>query len=309
MEGKNIFKLISRLLIAFGVLVINLALFTALANLICQKVYFVDIASFLGDQHTETPAPDEMSAIRLFFAIYSIGTFIVSAFILSVIFRRNPVEYLRLNVFPKPVFLIIIPLLFIVFIPFLSWAIQINSTLVLPDFLHLAEQKLKAMEDKNNRLYELLLGMNNYSDLFINLIVMALIPAIGEELFCRGVLLNVFYDYSRNFLRSVVYVAIIFTFLHMQFYKIFPMMILAILLGLLIIWTQSIWASILFHCLNNSIAVLGSFYYQRGVKNVFTDEKYQLPALLIILSLAVSIFLIFRIHKYSIKNQPILTHE
>ena len=159
--------------------------------------------------------------------------------------------------------------------------------------------------------YEDLTGLclkTNYTDLVLNLMVMALIPAVGEELFCRGVLLNVVYDYSGKILRSVVIVAIIFTLFHMQFYKFAPMMVLAIILGLFISWTQSIWASILFHFLNNTTAVVGNFYAQRGVKNIFTDEHANMPLLLTILSFLLTIALIIWLNKFS-KPTPHITHE
>ena len=309
MNNKNIFKFISRLLISVGILLINLTLFTALAHFICQKVYQVDMTVFLGSHHPGTPTANEMTAIQVFFSIYSIGTFVFSAFILSLVFKQKPLEYLKLNIFPKPVFLIMIPLLFIAALPILSWMIQWNSSLVLPKFLSGIEQKLKAMEEVYNQLYALLLGMNNYSDLMANIFVMALIPAIGEELFCRGVLLNIFYEFSGKYFWSIFFVALIFTLLHMQFYKVIPMMSLAILLGLFIVWTQSIWASILFHFLNNTLAVLGSFYYQRGVKNLLTDDKSHIPYFLTILSFLLTIAIIIQLNKFSKRNTIKLIHE
>ncbi len=296
-------------MISIGVFLICLTVFIALAQLICQKIYHVDISIFLSSHYSGAPTETELTAIRVFFSIYSIGTFIFSAFILSIIFKQKPLEYLKLNRFPKPVFLIMIPLLFIIALPILSWMIQWNSSFVLPDFLAGIEQKLKAMEDVNNQLYALLLDMDNYTDLFANIMVMALIPAIGEELFCRGVLLNIFYEYSGKKFWSVVIVAIIFTLLHMQFYKFLPMMTLAIMLGLFINWTQSIWASIFFHFLNNTLAVCGNFYYQRGVKNLLTDEKNQIPYYLTILSFLLTIAIIVWLNKFSKREQSILTYE
>ena len=296
-------------MISIGVFIICLTVFIALAQLICQKIYNVDTSLFLSSHYYGTPTETELTAIRVFFSIYSIGTFIFSAFIISLIFKQKPIEYLKLNKFPKPVFLLMIPVLFIVALPLLSWLIQWNSSFVLPDFLAGIEQKLKAMEDVNNQLYALLLDMDNYTDLFANIMVMALIPAIGEELFCRGVLLNIFYEYSGKKFWSVVIVAIIFTLLHMQFYKFLPMMTLAIMLGLFINWTQSIWASIFFHFLNNTLAVCGNFYYQRGVKNLLTDEKNQIPYYLTILSFLLTIAIIVWLNKFSKREQSILTYE
>ena len=305
MESQNGFKLVSRLLIAFGVMFINLFLFSILAEFLCKAFYDISISGYLANPIPDSPKTNEINAMRMFQGIVSLGTFVISAFVISLIFKERPLEYLGLDSFPKPVYLLIVPVLLIVSMPFLSWLVEMNSKLTLPAFLSGLENTLKEMELKNERMYDLMLTMDNYNQLFLNLLVMALIPALGEELFCRGVLLNVIYDYSGKFLRSVIIVALIFTLFHMQFYKFVPMMVLALLLGLFINWTHSLWASILFHFLNNTFAVAGSFYYQRGVKNILTDDTAHMPYLLTIGSFIITIALIAWINKYSKRNSEI----
>jgi len=307
MEGKKLLRFISRILIALGVLGINLVLFTYLAEFLCRIIYHLSIQQLLLN-NIETPTTNIVDAIRMFQGIVSFGSFVFSSLVLALIFKQKPIEYLGLQTFPKPIFLFIIPLLLFASMPFLSWLLEINGKLQLPDFLSAFESNIKALELQNEKLYELLLRMDNYGDLFINLLVMALIPAVGEELFCRGVLLNIFFDYSGKFFKSIVIVALIFTLLHMQIYKFVPMMALAILLGVFINWTQGIWASILYHFLNNTMAVLGSFYFDRGYINLFTDQNAQLPIIYIVASFFVSIAIIILTNKYSKKIIP-LTNE
>jgi membrane protease YdiL (CAAX protease family) len=301
MNNQNLNKLISRILIAFGVMFINLAIFTYLAQIICENVYHIHVANFLGSTNFDHPKPNELGALRLFFAINSIGTFIVSSFIIALIFKENPVEYLGLKSFPKPIYYLIIPILLLISMPFLSWLIDINSKLQLPDFLSSIEHELKSLETKNDNLYKIMLTMPDCASLFINIIIMALIPAFGEELFCRGVLLNITYDYSGKIFKSIIIVAVIFTLFHLQFYKFMPMMILAILLGMFINWTQSIWASILFHFLNNTLAIVGSFYNQRGIKNFMTNEHASVPLILTLTSFVLTLFCLIWLNKYSKK--------
>jgi len=307
MEGKKLLRFISRILIALGVLGINLVLFTYLAEFLCRIIYHLSIQQLLLN-NIETPTTNIVDAIRMFQGIVSFGSFVFSSLVLALIFKQKPIEYLGLQTFPKPIFLFIIPLLLFASMPFLSWLLEINGKLQLPDFLSAFESNIKALELQNEKLYELLLRMDNYGDLFINLLVMALIPAVGEELFCRGVLLNIFFDYSGKFFKSIVIVALIFTLLHMQIYKFVPMMALAILLGVFINWTQGIWASILYHFLNNTMAVLGSFYFDRGYINLFTDQNAQLPIIYIVASFFVSIAIIILTNKYS-KKIISLTNE
>lgn len=303
MNPQPSIKLISRLLLAFGVMLVNGFLFTLLAGWLCNVIYHTDIGNYISLGNFINPNQTQISATRLFIAISSIGTFLVSSLVLAVIFRQKPTEYLGLSTFPKPIYFFMVPILLMVSLPFMSWLIQWNSHLQLPGFLAGLEQKLKEFEAANEGLYTLMFGLNSMNDVVINIFVMALIPAIGEELFCRGVLLNIVFDYNGKMFRSIVIVALIFTLFHLQFYKFMPMMALAILLGLFITWTQSIWVSILYHFLNNAFVVWGAHLEQKGVKNFLTDTDAQVPFYLGLLSLLATLSLLVWLNKFSKKAE------
>jgi hypothetical protein len=109
-------------------------------------------------------------------------------------------------------------------------------------------------------------------------------------------------------MKSVIIVALVFTILHLQVFKFLPMMTLAIILGLYINFTKGLWASILFHFLNNTISVLASYFEQRGIKNIFFDNDAQLPLWAIISSFVLSGILIYTLIKTS-KNNTAATDE
>ncbi len=308
MKQQALLKFISRLFIAFGVLLINLFLFSIIAEYTCTFFYQISISEFLSTINLAKPNTNEINALRLFQGLVSIGTFIFSSLILALIFKQKPLEYLGLRHFPNRIYLLLVPCLLLISMPLLSWLIELNGQLTLPSFMAGVENTLKAIEAKNEKMYAIMLTMTSYDHLIANIFVMALIPAIGEELFCRGVLLNIYYDYSGKFIKSVIIVALIFTLFHMQVYKFIPMMALAILLGLLIGWTQSIWASILFHFLNNTMAVIGSYYNQKGIKNFMTDNHEHVPYVLTLFSFLLTVALIAWITKFA-KRQTQIIHE
>jgi len=304
MENRNVFRFVSRLLIAFGILFINLFIFTALAAFICKAVYQIDITPPLNSSSFLSATSNHVSALRLFQGIVSFGTFGISAMVISLVFKQKVFEYLGLATLPKTIYFLAVPVILIAFMPFLSWLIETNGQLKLPEFMSGLEAKMTELEKQSNLMYEVLLRMDDYSALFSNLIVMALIPAIGEELFCRGVLLNIFYDYSGKIIRSVISVAFIFTLLHLQVYKFAPLMALAIMLGFFINWSQSIWPSIFYHFLNNAMTVVGSYYYDRGIKNFFTDNNASMPIVLSIASFFITIAIVIFLNKKSQKTEP-----
>ena len=292
-----IYKFISQILIAFGILLINLFLFSFIAELICKAVFNVDVTQMLITADFSNADKNFKNAIRVYQGITSMGAFTVSSIIISFIFKKNPIEYLKLNKISNKNILLFIPLIFFISMPFLSWLININAQLKLPESLVSLETILKNLESKNNTIYELMLMMNSYDELFINLFVMALVPALGEELFCRGVLLNIFYDYSGKFYRSILIVAVIFTVFHLQFYKFIPMVTIAFILGVFVNWTQGLWASILFHFFNNCFAIIGKYYYNKGYDNFFTNQETNIQFYFVILSFVASFALLFYLNK------------
>jgi len=101
-----------------------------------------------------------------------------------------------------------------------------------------------------------LLGSTAVSDLLINLLVIAIIPAVGEELLFRGVIQKQFTALTHSKGAAVVLTAILFSALHMQFFGFLPRFALGVLLGYLYVWSGSIWLPVLAHFFNNATAVL-----------------------------------------------------
>jgi len=307
-DGTELTKFIYRFSVAMAVFLINAMLFGLLANYLCELFYGVNINNVLNSTLTNTNSKNQINALRFFQGFVSIGTFLISSFVITTILKQRPFEYLGLTQFPKGINLVLIPILLLAFIPLMSGLIEFNSNITFPASLQAAQDYFHNLELKSERVYKLMLGMNSTGDLFVNLLVMAIIPAIGEEIFCRGVLLNIVHDYTGKFLKSVVVVAVIFTLLHLQFFKIIPMLSIAILLGLWIQWTGGIWASILFHFLNNSLAILGTYYYNRGHINYFTNEQASNPIWLVILSFVVTTLLIIFLNRQN-QTKPLSNYK
>jgi sodium transport system permease protein len=104
--------------------------------------------------------------------------------------------------------------------------------------------------------------MGQAASLGTALVVFALIPAICEELAFRGFILSGLEREHRT--RSAILLsALMFGFLHVLlslFQQLFNATLLGIVLGLLAVRSQSILPGILFHFVNNALAVaLGSF--------------------------------------------------
>ena len=134
-----------------------------------------------------------------------------------------------------------------------------NQAISLPDFLAPLEAWMREAENTAAELQERFLAGTSYMDLLVNVVVMAITPAICEELLFRGVLQNHLAKWFKNEHIAVWVSAIIFSAIHFQFYGFLPRMILGAALGYLLVYGKSLWLPIVAHCFNNFMAVVAAW--------------------------------------------------
>ena len=99
----------------------------------------------------------------------------------------------------------------------------------------------------------------------VNLLMVAVLAAVGEELIFRGILVKLFREWTGNIHLAVIIPALLFSTLHLQFYGFFGRLALGIILGYLFVWSGSLWVPIAVHFLNNAMAVIVSSLDHRGL--------------------------------------------
>jgi len=147
----------------------------------------------------------------------------------------------------------------------------VNSQLHLPGFMARLEEWMVSAEEQASRLTKLLLSGNSPTDLFWNMLVIAVIPAIGEELLFRGIIQRQFAELAGNKHFGIVLTAFLFSALHMQFFGFFPRFVLGLVLGYLFQWSGNLWMPILAHFFNNALTVFLTWISARGVFKVNPD--------------------------------------
>lgn len=131
---------------------------------------------------------------------------------------------------------------------------QINKALIPSGSI--IETWAKPMEESAARLTKAMLDASGTGTLVLTIFSIAVIPAFLEELAFRGVMQPLMAKSVGNIHVAIWVTAIAFSVFHMQFYGFLPRMIIGALLGYLVIWTGSIWPSILGHFANNAVALI-----------------------------------------------------
>ena len=188
--------------------------------------------------------------------------------------------------------------LIIVSRPLRSIIIAWNAGAHFPSFLHGFEVWARGSEDRAAVLTKFLTQFNSASRLAVGVVVIALVPAVAEELVFRGVV-------QQNLVRwfsphvGVWLGAAIFSAIHMQFFGFVPRFVLGLVLGYLYLWSGNILVSMAAHFTQNAFQLLLLYATQRGLFgwDFDPDSNTALPLSLVVPSALLSAGLLYLLHQ------------
>lgn len=100
----------------------------------------------------------------------------------------------------------------------------------------------------------------------LNLLVVALMPAICEEMFFRGFIYTSFKG-KNSYKAAIICSGILFGFMHMDFIRIIPTSILGISFAYCVYKSGSIFVPMILHFINNALSVTASHYSDNEILN------------------------------------------
>ncbi len=228
-----------------------------------------------------------------------LGMFIIPSILFAFLINRNIGKYLRINRFPKLFTILSGILLIMVCMPFINWLMTMNGMMKLPEAFSGIEEWMRKSEDSAELITNKFLNVSSIGGLLINLFMIAIIPAIGEEFLFRGILQKQFKLWFGNIHIAIFISAFLFSAMHIQFFGFIPRLVLGVILGYLYYFSRNLWVPIITHLFNNGIAVI--IYFLNFNKIMSTDiDKLGSEGndyILILGSLIFSIVLMLSIYK------------
>lgn len=244
---------------------------------------------------------DGMSRNDTLFLRYLIFSEQISFFILpSLIFLKfvSPVMIRNSGIFRKPerleLFLVLV-LTFSVF-PLTGLAGRINEAIRFPESMHWLTSWIESKEDSAEKMIETVTGSGEA--LIISLILVGIMPALGEELIFRGVIQRVFSRLFRSGHAGVWFTAILFSAVHLQFMGFLPRLILGLVFGYLFYFSGKLWLPVAAHFINNSVSLLVGFFSAGN-----TDTAVNVNLILSIPGAVLSAFLVILIFSWFRRRQ------
>ncbi len=251
------------------------------------------IGSVIGVIYPLVTGQDVMSLNSLRFMQISsqIFTFVLPPILYAILVKENLKESLGIKNVSYHWFIIGFIMMYAI-LPLNNVFAEWNAGLKLPESMSGIEKWIKEVYESSAVIMEKLVNVDTFGGLVINLIMIAGLAALGEELLFRSVIQTSLIKICKNAHVGIVITSVIFSFIHFDFYAFIPRLVLGLLLGYMFYFSGSIWVSMFMHFVNNATVVV--IYYLNNINitniDVETFGQTQLLPLLISIVLMVALF-------------------
>ena len=170
-------------------------------------------------------------------------------------------------------------------VPLNDWLTQWNDTW---DLGRLGEL-LRSLQEQTEGIVEQMMSSDTVGGLLANLLVVALIPAVCEEIFFRAGMQNLLQRWLSADGRkpwgvhlAIWLTAIVFSLVHGEIFSFMPRLVLGLILGYLYVYGDSVLPNMLAHFTNNALVVVLYWLVARGVLDIDPEASLQCSTELIV---------------------------
>ena len=174
-------------------------------------------------------------------------------------------------------------------LPALDWVTYWNEAWDLGSL----DKPLRDIADQLQEQEGQMLSLVSAPDLVLQLIVVALVPAVCEELFFRGAMQQILQHWFGNVHVAIIVTALIFSLAHGDVFGLVPRFLLGVLLGYMFYRSGSLLVNACVHFVNNAIVIALYYLYHAGVLHFIPSEPMQLPWYPTAMSLLGAVLLIY----------------
>lgn len=236
-----------------------------------------------------------VTVIRGMQIIQFVSLFLIPAFLCARFFSTDTKKYLG---FKRPsnigYFLVAVAVLLLA-LPLVNFLGELNRNVHLPTGM---AKWMKEQEAEAAKTIKALLSKHTIKDLILNIICIAGLAAVGEELLFRGIAQRLLVKMFKSPWAGIIISAFLFSAMHMQFYGFLPRFILGILLGVIYWYSGSLWTAILAHFVYDAFLIV-LVYFNPASLNDENALNLSNIALAATISLALVVFLVMWMKKKS----------
>ncbi|OQA94118.1 MAG: CAAX amino terminal protease self- immunity [Bacteroidetes bacterium ADurb.Bin217] len=255
-------SLTSRLFIGFIFSVIFGLCWFYVSMFIGSFVWDVPFFDFIDVVLLASKQLESRSLIHFLLVTQSISMFFIPAIVMTKILKSNIISLWKLNTLPSGFFLFLIIQIILVNIPGMNFWSGINTSIV--QLFVPTSSVLHTMYEQSQAITNYMIHAPRFVDLLINVFCIAIIPAVSEELFFRGMLQRYAARAMGRVEVAIIITSIIFSLLHADVYNFIPRFCMGIIFGYLYWYTNNLWVPIIAHFIHNSGVVITYYAIQHG---------------------------------------------
>ncbi|HEY8512114.1 MAG TPA: CPBP family intramembrane glutamic endopeptidase [Cyclobacteriaceae bacterium] len=290
-DGSGRHSFLTLLLILVGIC-LGFVVVGPLVGFLCAMPFYDGSVLELAEALQDAPNhPDVKVPMYILQASATLVGLIATPMILLRVSHRYPKGLFSFQDIQWTPFLLI-PLIVVAFMAVNSVFVEWNAELHFPAFLKDFEEWARANEEQRAAMIQFMTTFASDAELLLALVVIAVIPAIGEEFVFRGLFQNELKNLTHNTHVAIWLAAFLFSAFHIQFFGFVPRLLLGGLFGYLYAWSGNLLVPIFAHFVNNALALLSLYYYQRGKTEFSFESPEAAPLPYVIVGAIVTAFLL-----------------
>jgi membrane protease YdiL (CAAX protease family) len=226
-----------------------------LGTIVLQAITGISVDALTDLSPEKLRQPGMLTFLRGMQLVQFIGLFVLPAWICSRLFSYEPNRFLGFQSPNLTNFWFWSILIMIILLPFVQFVGELNQRIAFPGGI---KDWMQAQEKSAEQTVKALLSANTPADLLLNIVFVAVLAGVGEELLFRGLIQRLL---TRKYGRwmGIVVAAALFSAMHLQFYGFFPRFILGMVLGILFAYSGSLWVAILAHFFYDAMLITAAY--------------------------------------------------
>lgn len=283
-----------------GIVLIVLAFFILgdyFALFIISKVYGIQLSGIEALINSPEPNDKTQHLLLKLQGVKALFSFLIFPILYILFFKKYLKDYINIQTSYFLLFLLLAPLTLFILMPFIGFLVHVNKSFHLPEALKHIEEWMLKTEKQNEALTKMMVFYDNRQEFILIFLVVAILPAIGEELLFRGILQNELMISFKNPHVGIWLASIIFSALHFQFFGFLPRLALGVLFGYMYYWSGNFLVPVFLHFLNNGLTFIMMNLYQRKAIDFDIDNTQTLSPSGIIISILLSSLILFQCYR------------
>lgn len=286
----------SQLLILICMALVSMFLIGLLGTVIMAKMTGMSLLEVSDMAKMDYSSPRTVFLLRGLQVVQFIALFLVPVIVCAWMFSTNSKKYLGLHAPSRSNYFLWGIAIMIVSVPLITMLGELNQQVKFPAGI---ENWMKKKEESAAESIKALLTRHTIRDLMLNLVCIAGLAAVGEELLFRGIVQRLLIKMFNGPWAGIIVTAILFSAMHVQFYGFLPRFVLGVFLGAAYWYSGSLWVAIAGHFVYDGLMIVLIYMRPEMIDN---ETSAQLPSMAAaaLVSAALVALIIYRMKKESV---------